>query len=369
MPCIEMGGNFCLTQHQIDSFGHNHHCDDYVSDFLGWDHVVFTHSGRSAITTSVHHLGLVGCEVLVPNYSCHSITDAFLSCDCRVSYYPINRDDLSVNETDLMRLIDEHKPAILYTCPYFGFDTLSSMRYLYKDIQAKGVVIMEDVTHSLLSNINSKTADVVVCSLRKWLEIPDGGFIWGLKDFDTESFYRTHSEETSIVENFLNASKLKLDYLRTENDSLKTIFLPIFYKNNEIFNDARQRCRMSTFSYNILVHADFGQIIERRRVNYNYLLNHLKNPLVEVIFSSLPAGIVPLYMQIYVHKGQRTPLQQALVKERLYCPVIWPTPLSVLSACPKKDVQFHEDMLSLVIDQRYDLQDMERLVQNINNFR
>ncbi len=362
-----MGGNFCLTQDQIESFGHN--LTHYTADFREWENVVFTHSGRSAITTAIHHLGLSGCEVLVPNYSCHSITDAFLSCDCKVRYYPINREDLSVNEIDLIRLIDKHKPAILYTCPYFGFDTLSSMRNLYKDIQAKGVVIMEDVTHSLLSNFNSKSADVVVCSLRKWLEIPDGGFVWGLKDLDASRFYQTHQEETDIVVNFINASKLKLEYLRTHNDELKEVFLPLFYKNNGIFADSGRRYRMSSFSFDILMNADFKLIIERRRANYIYLLDHIKNPLVEIIFSSLPAAATPLYMQIYVHDGQRDALQQSLIKERLYCPIIWHTPPQVLEQCPAKDVDFHEDMLSLVIDQRYDLEDMNRLAQAINQFK
>ena len=367
MPCIEMGGNYCLTRAQIDSYGSNHL--PYPADFREWEHVVFTHSGRSAITTAVHHLGLEGCGVLIPSFSCHSITDAFSACDCRIHYYPVNRDDLTAKDADLFRLIDEHKPAILYTCPLFGFDTFSSLRECYKEIQHMGIKIIEDVTHSLFSGLASKTADVVVCSLRKWLEIPDGGFVWGLNDFDTARFYQTHQEVTDIVLNFINASKLKQEYLRTHNDELKEVFLPLFYKNNGIFGDASYRYRMSSFSLDILMHADFKRIIETRRANYNYLLDHIKNPLVEIIFSALPITTVPLYMQIYVHSGQRDALQQALIKERLYCPIIWHTPLQVLEQCPDIDVDFHEDMLSLVIDQRYDLQDMERLVQNINKFR
>lgn len=366
MPCIEMGGNFCLTSRQIDSFSHDH--VPYSKDFMGWDHVVFTHSGRSAIITAVRHLGLEGCEVLVPIFSCHSITDAFLSCNCRISYYPINRDYLTVNEAELCRLIDNHKPAILYTCPLFGFDTLSSLRNRYGEIQAQGVKVMEDVTHSLLSDIDSRGADVVVCSLRKWLEIPDGGFIWGLKDFDIDQFYQSHPEDIDIVKNYVEASRLKLEYLTTGNEGLKQVFLPLFYKNNELFNDCGKVCRMSSFSYGILAHADFKRISEQRRENYSYLLSHISNPLVEIIFDSLPEQVVPLYMQVYVHGGMRTPLQQALIKERLYCPVVWHTPSQVLSECCLEDTRFHEDMLSLVIDQRYDLVDMERLVQRINDF-
>ena len=367
MPCIEMGGNFCLTQEQINSFGNSP--IRYYGDFREWENVVFTHSGRSAITTAVLHMGLKGCEVFIPSFSCHSITDAFLSCDCRIRYYPVNCDGLTIAVAELFTLLEKHKPAILYTCPLFGFDTLSLLRERYRDIQRMGIVIMEDVTHSLLSGFASTSADVVVCSLRKWLEIPDGGFVWGLKNFDVEGFYQTHQEETDVVKNFINASKLKLEFLRTRNDELKEVFLPLFYKNNGIFGDASRRYRMSSFSLDILMHADFKRIIETRRANYNYLLDHINNPLVEIIFSSLPFDVVPLYMQVYVHKGQRDLLQQALIKERLFCPIIWHTPERVLEQYPLENVIFHDDMLSLVIDQRYDIQDMERLVQNINRFR
>lgn len=362
-----MGGNYCLTQEQIDSFGHGH--APYSSDFQEWDHVVFTHSGRSAITTAVRHLGLEGHEVLVPNFSCHSISDAFFSCDCKVNYYPIQREGLSVNVDELLRLIEGHRPAILYTCPLFGFDTLHSLRNHYNDIKAQGVCIIEDATHSLFSGFASKEADVVVCSLRKWLEIPDGGFIWGLNGFDIDGFYTTHQERTDIVKNFISASKLKLAYLRTGNDELKKEFLPLFYKNNDLFDETSISCRMSSFSHDILQQADFSRIVERRRANYNYLLNHIDNPLVEIIFTSLPTGVAPLYLQIYVHNGLRDQMQQELVKERLYCPVVWPTPEHIKHECPAEDLAFHNDILSLVIDQRYDTADMERFVRVINEFR
>lgn len=365
MPCIEIGGNYCLSRQQIDAFGHGQ--IPYESVFMMWENVAFTHSGRSAITTAVRHLGLEGYKVFVPAFSCHSVTDAFLSCDCKVIYYPINRD-LTANETELFRLMDEHNPAILYVCPLFGFDTSSSLRERYKDIQNRGIRIIEDVTHSLLSGFNTKMVDVVVCSLRKWLEIPDGGFVCGLKDFDTKDYYLSRQEQTEIVNNFIKASRLKLDYLTKGKEALKQVFLPLFYRNNEIFDDTSISCRMSSFSYEILLQADFEQVVERRRVNYDFLLNHIKNPLVDIIFKSLPAVVVPLYMPVYVGYGRRADLQNALINERLYCPVIWPTPSQVLAACPAENLRFHNDILSLVIDQRYDVSDMERLAWNINHF-
>ena len=365
MPCIEIGGNFCLSQQEIEALGQG--IVPYSSAFRAWNNVVFTHSGRSAITTAVRHFGLEGCKVFVPAFSCHSITDAFLACNCKVTYYPVNRN-LTADETELFRLMEDHKPSILYICPLFGFDTSFSLRRRYKEIQDKGIRIIEDVTHSLLSGFSFTEADIVVCSLRKWLEIPDGGFVWGLKDFNVEDYYFTHQEQSEIVDNFVKASKLKLDYLRKKDDTLKQIFLPLFYKNNEVFDDASISCRMSSFSYKILSQADFKQIVERRRANYDYLLNHIDNNLVEMVFASLPTDVVPLYMPVYVHDGLRAKLQQTLINERLYCPVIWPTPSQVMAQCPLESIRPFGDLLSLVLDQRYDYQVMERLAHCINHF-
>lgn len=365
MPSIELGGNFCLTKEQISNYGKSYM--PFRPKFLGWDDVLFTHGGRSAIIIAVENLGLNNTEVLIPNFSCHSITDAFHACGCNITYYKINRN-LTVNIPALMQLIEERHPKMLFTCSLFNVDTTSELRLHYKDIQDKGVKIVEDITHSVLGDLIFKKADVVICSLRKWLEIPDGGFIWGLKNFDKQKFYAKTPEQTDIVKNFIEASKGKLEYFNTKNERLKRTFLPSFYKNNDLFDDCSKVYRMSGFSYDVLMNSNLKANAAQRRENYQYLLDHITNPLVEIIFPKLPDYVVPLYMQVYVHDGQRLPLQKALIKKCLYCPVIWPTPEQITEACLAEDIANHDDMLSLIVDQRYGLEDMEILVENINNF-
>lgn len=365
MPSIEMGGNFCLSKEQISRYG-KVKCS-YGDSLFEWKDILFTHGGRSAIIIAVRDLGLCNTKVLVPNFSCHSITDAFHACGCKVEYYKMNAD-LTANVNALMLRIDNIRPSILFTCPLFGFDTLANLRPLYKEIQCKGVKIIEDVTHSILGIKPYIEADRVVCSLRKWLEIPDGGFVWGLKDLDKEAFYQTTSEHKTIVSNFIKASKGKLKYFETKDDSLKSSFLPIFYKNNELFDDCNQIYRMSAFSYELLMQANFVANATTRNSNYRYLLQNINNQLIEVIQTELKEDTAPLYMQVYVKDGRRTDLQKKLMSERLYCPIIWPTPNEVLKSCSVEDIANYNNMLSLVIDQRYDLEDMKRLAKIINHF-
>lgn len=367
MTSIELGGNFCLSDRQIERL--NIETDSrYSNNFLCWNDVLYTHGGRSAIRAAVNHLGLSGKEVLIPNFTCYSIIDAFLACDCKCSFYKLNRN-LTVDIPDLIKLLSERRPSILFTCSLFGFDTLAEMRPKYKEIQAMGVKIIEDVTHSVFGIKNDKRADVIVCSLRKWLEIPDGGFVWGLKDFNSDKFYQESNEPIDIVNNFVKASKYKLKYLQNGDEELKSFFLPMFYKNNDLFDDCSRINRMSNFSHDVLMHADLATISEQRRKNYLYLLENIKNPIVEFIFDELPNYVVPLYCPVYIKDGKRGELQKYLIDSKLYCPIIWPTPEQVLGAYKKDTIVFQKDILSLVIDQRYDVTDIMRLADKINNFK
>ncbi|MDD7425228.1 MAG: hypothetical protein PUK61_02155, partial [[Actinobacillus] rossii] len=199
--------------------------------------------------------------------------------------------------------------------------------------------------------------------------IPDGGFVWGLKDFNSDKFYKESYEPAETVNNFVEASKYKLKYLRNGNDELKNFFLPIFYKNNDLFDDCSNINRMSDFSHNILKHANFEKIIERRRQNYLCLMENIKNPVVEFIFDELPKYAVPLYFPVYIKNGKRGELQNYLIENKLYCPIIWPTPEQILESFKEDDIAFQKDILSLVIDQRYDFNDMMRLANKISNFK
>ena len=97
-------------------------------------------------------------------------------------------------------------------------------------------------------------------------------------------------------------------------------------------------------------------------------MQNINNQLIEVIQTELKEDTAPLYMQVYVKDGRRTDLQKKLMSERLYCPIIWPTPNEVLKSCSVEDIANYNNMLSLVIDQRYDLEDMKRLAKIINHF-
>ena len=73
----------------------------------------------------------------------------------------------------------------------------------------------------------------------------------------------------------------------------------------------------------------------------------------------------PLYFTIYVQ--DRPALQRVLAQEAIYAPVIWP--VEDERVLIDNDVKYiYDHLLAIPCDQRYDTEDMQRIVTIINNY-
>lgn len=364
MACDEVGGNYCLSNTQIELFRSTLRSPSCV--YGEWNDVVFTSSARSATRLTIESLNLQGKTILLPNFTCYAVTNTFIESGCICEFYKVKKD-LSIDLEDVMRQIDIAHPQVIYLCSLFGFDTNLSIKPYVSIIKSKGILIIEDITHSVFSN-RKHIGDIILCSLRKWLEIPDGGFVCGLK-INSNNFYQSSEEQSVIVSNFIKASLYKNQYLKNSDDELKKIFLPLYYKNNEFFDNQKDIYKMSCYSYTIFKSCNIDSMIRKRRENYEYLQYKIHNPMVKFVFDKLPNDVCPLYFEIYLKNGLRNMVQEELIQEKLYCPIIWPTPPIIEKKYSTQDICHHNDILSLVIDQRYDFSDMERIVNCINKIK
>lgn len=88
---------------------------------------------------------------------------------------------------------------------YFGFATNESIFKEIEIMKQSGVIVIEDITHNLFSCLQEESnSHYYVGSIRKWLGIPSGGFVSGIKELNIKSDVQT---------NFVN--------LRIENFKLK----------------------------------------------------------------------------------------------------------------------------------------------------
>ena len=328
-----------------------------------WNHCQMTSSGRGAIKLLLSNLPQVKVALL-PEYTCSSVISPMEEVGVTCCYYPVNKD-FSVNAEILFDLIEKHSPQMVYFQSYYGFDTLKSIGQAYHSIQQKGILIVEDITHSWLCDFNTTEADYSVASLRKWLEIPDGGVL--LSNKHTLGFGMNGEESDGIVSEFVKASELKEKYFSTSDPSDKEAFRQHYVNAKDMLQEDTTVYCMSAMAKSVLAQTDFGQIVRRRRENAAILHQNIKNKWVETCGVDFTAESTPLYYPVYV-KGDRSKLQKELAGKDIYCPVHWPIPPQASQSISEKGLFIYSHVLSLICDQRYDEDDMDAIVQVINNY-
>ena len=359
---LEIGGNYSLSDSQLLS--------EIGSEELTlplftekWKSSILTSSGRGAISLLMKNMKGIK-KVLLPIYTCDSVIKGFRDNSIDYEFYHISKD-LSVDISNLNSLIESFTPNLILFHSYFGFDTLKETRKLYGDFRNKGICVIEDITHSWLSDFTIDGADYYIVSLRKWLELPDGGAI--LSNKHDLSFDFIQQEHTEIIDIFKKASKIKNDFFKTEDYKLKDMFRPLFYSVEDFFDETVEIYSISTLSLQIINNTNIDYIKSSRRKNYDLLVKGINNSLVTPIFKELSSNTVPLYLPVYVD-GCRDKLQSFLAQNKIYCPIHWPL-ASDIQEKYGNEFYIYDNILSIVCDQRYSLEDMQRIVESINKFK
>lgn len=364
----EIGSVFWLSENQLNIKLEELDCNNILTTSNN-EQQVCTSSGRSATGNLLKSIN-TNNVALLPNFTCHSVISPFTNQGYKVYFYRINKD-LTVDIEDLLAKMNKYNPGVLYLQDYFGFDTLSNIKEYYKEIKSKEIIIVKDITQSWLSSHNTddyEIADYKVASLRKWLEIPDGGMLVSKKNSPIRLI--DNDENSEIVNLYIEGSKLKNSYFKSGNVNIKSKYQPIYEKIACIFNGDKNIYKMSNFSKNIIATTNFDKIKQIRRDNYSVLLEGLsKSEIITPVFTNLEVGVTPLYFTVYVD-GDRARLQKTLAQNDIYCPVIWPTPKEIQNYYANDDSLSHfNHILSIPCDQRYDSMDMKRIVECINQYK
>lgn len=331
---------------------------DYRNEFLTkqdnglFDSGLLTYSGRTAIEVAI-------CDILktkridtawLPSYSCESMAQPFCDLGIKIAFYGVNydfekrkvvRDEFEIDTND-----------VVLTMSYFGFYDEGNIN-LIKKCRDNGVTVIEDCTHTLLSDTEFE-ADYRVSSLRKWFPVASGGFVQkkeGVLDA------RLNTCDNSIVDVRISAMKEKTIYLESESDeSLKSAFLEKYKKVNQSFSQNYKNLAIDPWSESVLRKTDAEKIKQRRRDNAQVLLDALHSTSgVKSMFDTLGMGDCPLFVPILCEN--RAELQKKLAENKIYCPAHWP------KYSDRAGSNLYDLELSLICDQRYSKRDMERIIE------
>lgn len=319
---------------------------------------------REALFDIAKALDVSNKTVLIPAYTCQTVITPFEEAGWHCEYYSITRD-LRIEEQSVLTLIENHHPSLLVVHPYFGMDLNEKETALLTRIKDKGIDIVLDLTQCLFSTKQYPFATFIVASYRKWMPIPDGGY---LKNFSKDVIIsQPENENEEFTDREIAAMYLRGQYFGNGEQRTKSISIRLSKAADAIAESNIAPLRMSHVSYNLLNEQDVESNKQKRFANFSYLNDNVQEGerITKVCKNINGVTTAPLYFTIYVK--DRPALQRVLAQDAIYAPVIWP--VEDERVLVDDEVRYiYDHLLAIPCDQRYDEMDMLRAVEIINKF-
>ena len=317
----------------------------------------FTLAGRGAIDQALTDIAAKRRirTALVPSYLSFGMLQPFIEKNIRYEFY-----DVTWNGEHFEYQLDQGKAAdVVLITSYYGVDTAYTDEWI-KRLHKKGCIVIEDITHTLLSaRQGSEAADYYTASLRKWFAIPSGGWIGKTKGKLKQKPFLSGDDKTRDV---IRAMQAKEDYLTGKLDAKKDILVGAEeFETWLVLMDPMTK--IDTLSLRKLYVLDIPLIRETRIRNAKRLFIQLKD-VKELTFLQKEEVLddhCPLGVPVLAADGRRNDLAKALASEGIFCHVNWAERMGAESG-------IRDSELTLVCDQRYTIDDMDRMASVIRAF-
>lgn len=297
-------------------------------------------------------------SVLLPSYCCHTMIEPFFRNGVSVRFYDVYFDEMNGLSIEVPQAKENE---IFYYMRYFGFHQLmgADLNKINKDF----MVVIEDSTHSWLSGDIGCHADYSYVSYRKWT------------GFDAIALA---NKETGTFSDFPEAVNIEYSRLRKQASSMKRTFmdsgigekqefLDLFNKAEQLLETDYVGYKPSTDTMAAFLQLDTASIAKNRQRNAKILIDGLKDiPEIKLMFQTVKADEVPLFVPILTRES-RTELRKYLIDNAIYCPIHWPKS-AYHNGISKRGEELYQHELSLVCDQRYGSDDMDRIVECIREY-
>ncbi len=277
---------------------------------------------RNAVWLSVKMLGLEGAEILVPAYHHGVELEALIDAGAIPKFYRVGKK-WDVDLEDVEKKITS-KTKALYLIHYAGFaGPAAEMRAL---ADKHGLMLLEDCALSLLAADGTtpvgSTGDVSYFCLYKTLPVPNGGalVINGNKQYSLPELPAAPlaSTFTHTVNSLLQNVELRgggvgrwvRNTIRSVGTrTVRAAKVERVATGTQHFNRDHVDLGISPLTKRLALTQDMQAIVEKRRRNYFYLLNALRD-VSPPLFNELPAGACPLFYPLIVE--DKAPIRASL---------------------------------------------------------
>lgn len=275
-------------------------------------------------------------KIYLPAYCCDSLIDVLISENIDFEFYHI---DVFFEITELPDLKPNER--ILYI-NYFGFKS-SYIKYLH--VQYSEYLIIDNTQSFFEKPIPGVDT---IYSPRKFFGVSDGGYLYtkNILDVNLESDCSVYSFQHLLGRYEVSASEFYDDYQKAEK---RLIGQPIKL--------------MSKLTQDILNSLDYEKIALKRQRNF-WMLHSLLNEFEQIDFLKkikIDCAVVPMGYPYYSSKSE---LRLKLIKNKIYVAKYWPDALKRIN---KTEYEMIEQLILLPIDQRVDIDDINRIAEVLND--
>lgn len=312
----EIGGYF-----EMETFhGKEYHIGAYAFD-----------SGRNALAALVKARQYK--NVYLPDFSCDSMADGIRKGGAKVRYYSVDANFQPVFSSTLAP-----EDALLIV-NYYGQLT-NEILAIYARKYARVII---DNTQAFFQ-VPLPHVDTTY-SCRKFFGVADGGYLY---------------TDAAIEGYEVDVSAKRMLFLLGRYDEDASTYYQEASQNNEIFSDKPIQM-MSKLTHNLLRAIDYDAAARKRQHNAAYLHSHLKR--INKMKVQVPYGafMYPLMVNSSIKGGQ---LRKILQQSKIYVPCLWPDTLCRTST-DTMAYQLAENIVPLPCDQRYDIEDMDYILEKI----
>lgn len=312
---------------------------------------VYTLSGRTAIDVILQDILLKRSvkNVYMPAYCCDSMIAPFAARGIEVELYDVGFDGQLRYDIDTAKETD-----IFYINNYFGYENGVGKEVIAR-FKRQGSVILYDRTHSFLMENDDMECDYSFASIRKWMGVVCGAVVKGVGAVPLKRYDHLDCKELAM--------RKKTAFIGGDKSIDKQEFLNLYAEFGHHLTADYRNYAMDDLSFAIYHSEDFSAMRTRRRANARYLHEHLNLQFL----GDLTKNACPLFVPVlFDTKEHRDAVRKKLIDAQIYCPIHWPK--NSLLGISMKANEIIDRELSLICDQRYGLEEMEHLINEINQF-
>lgn len=268
-------------------------------------------------------------KIYVPYYTCDSAVEPIVKLGIPYEFYHIDKNYHIVDDVVL-----SNNEALMYT-NYWGLQS----EYCLDLSRRYGKQLILDYTQAFFAKPISGVDTFYSC--RKFFGVPDGGYLY------------TDAQADFMIEQ--DISYTRMDSLIKRIDLSPEVGYEDFRKCSEEFHSLPIRY-MSQFTKRMMSSIDYRSVAQKRRGNYEYLRSVLGG-------KTLRNDEVPMIFPYMVSNDGQT-VRTYLIQNKVFVAKYWPN-VEKWTGKDAIETWMANNIIPLPIDQRYNMQDMDRILEII----